>query len=110
MDSGACRYAGALKFVFDLLRAADRSRRPIEGREKAVLERLHFLAAITREPITNDPVMGGQQVTPVAVAKFGGTLRRADDVGEQKSIKSPGGLGVQPSWASPMRSPSGPRM
>ncbi len=83
----------SFKFAFDLLRTPDRPRGSVERRQEAVAERLHLLAAISPEPVTDDTVMSSQQVAPVAVAEFGGAVCRIDDVGEQDGRQDRVGIG-----------------
>src|SRR5262249_10758797 len=67
----------------DRLGAADRTRRPVETREKAVSGRVDFSTTEADELATHDRVMTLEQITPCPVSEIGCSLARADDVGEQ---------------------------
>ena len=54
----------------DRLGAADRPAGPVEGREKAVAQRLHLMATKPRQLVANGPVVGIQEVAPSLVAEF----------------------------------------
>ena len=64
-------------------RAADRTRRPVEGREEAVAGHVHLVPAEARELMPDAGVMRVEELAPAPVAELGGVRGRADDVGEE---------------------------
>ena len=59
----------------------------VEGGEKPVPERFHFVAAGAREFPPHRRVMGIEQIVPALVAQLLGPRGRAHDVGEQHGRK-----------------------
>jgi hypothetical protein len=69
--------------VADRDRAADRAAGTIEHRERSVAERLHEPPSVALDLLAHLDVVALKQRPPLAVTELGGTLGRADDVGEQ---------------------------
>jgi len=57
--------------------AANAARRPVEGRQNSVTRRLDFVASKTRKITPDRGTMVVKEVTPAAIAKFGGANSRA---------------------------------
>ena len=68
--------------IDDRLPATDRARRAVERGEAPVAERLDLAPAELRQLTAHRRLMRRQQLAPASVAKFRGSLCRADDVRE----------------------------
>ena len=71
--------------------AADRTRRPVEEREDPVSRRVDELAAVLRQNVGDDPVVGGQAFRPGPVTQPARQLGRADDIAEEDASEHPAG-------------------
>src|SRR2546423_5517034 len=67
--------------------ATHATRRAVEGGEKPVPKRSHFVAAGTREFPPHHRVMRGEQIAPALVSQLLGPRGRTDDVGKQYGRK-----------------------
>jgi len=77
------------------------TRRAVEGGEKPVPKRFHFVAAGARKFPPHRRVMCVEQIVPALVAQLLGPRGRAHDVGEQHGRKDT----VAFSGVAPMRAP-----
>ena len=83
MQAGAHVEAELANGFRDRAGAADRARRTVEAGEESVAGRVDLDAAMAHQLLAHELMMLLQHVSPTAVTERGGTLARADDVGEQ---------------------------
>src|SRR5829696_1681342 len=75
--------------VAGLARAPDRARRPVEGGEEAVPERLDLVTLECAQGLADDRVVRRDPIAPAAIPERGGAIRRAHDVGEEDRLQHP---------------------
>ena len=76
--------------------AAGRTSRPVKGRQEAISGGAHLMAAVARELLADDGVMGMKQLAPGLVAQLGGALCGSHDVCKENGRQDPVGLGLVP--------------
>ena len=74
MDAGSDLQAKLPECVAGRFRAADGTRRPVEGCEESVAGGVHLAAAEAVELAAHGRVVGAEEVAPPAVAELSGPL------------------------------------
>jgi hypothetical protein len=92
VDAGSDLQAERPDRLLDRLRAADRSRRAIEGGQHAITGRLDLSATVPVQLTSNDSVVTVQKLRPMLVSQARSDLGGANDVGEQHSRQHPAGF------------------
>ena len=83
MQPGSDLDAERRDFLSDRAGATNATRGTVESREKSVAGGFDFVAAKARQIAPDRRVMTAEQIAPASVAKCGGLLARADNVGEE---------------------------
>ena len=83
VQPAANREAELVDALDELVRAADRARRPVERCDKAITDGLDFPASEAAELVAHEGVVAVEQLSPGAVSEPGGVPGRLDDVGEE---------------------------
>jgi hypothetical protein len=91
VDSGPHLQPYGTHLVLDLLGTLDSPRWTIKGRQESVACRVDFHAPKAIQLGTQERVMQFQQLSPAAVAHFGGAIGGADDVREEHRRQKPVG-------------------
>src|SRR5437588_1345324 len=82
MDADACLQPEGLEPRDDRLGGTDRACWTVEGGEEAVARGVSFLAMEAAQFAADERVVGGEQISPTAVAELRCLLRRTHEIGE----------------------------
>src|SRR5215213_4173722 len=84
VDPGAHVETESLRALDELQRAPDRPRGAVEAGEEAVSGGVDFRAAVALQLPADERPLLREQLAPAPVAELGGSLGRADEIGEEE--------------------------